>query len=77
MWSIGVITYVLLSGEPPFQGRDNDEIFDAIEEGKVHFPYDQWHNISQEAKDFIYSLLVLDPEERMTPLQAIKHPWIK
>lgn len=77
MWSIGVITYLMLWGHPPFQGETNDDIFDAIESAKITFPPKEWKNISKEAKLFIKKLLVRNPKMRMTPVEALNHPWLK
>lgn len=37
IWSIGVIMYILLSGSPPFNGNDDDEILKAVKRGKYSF----------------------------------------
>jgi serine/threonine protein kinase len=37
VWSIGVITFILLSGRPPFKGKNRDEIFDAIKKKDLEF----------------------------------------
>ena len=68
---IGVITYLLLSGEPPFGGCGGPEtlmqVRDNILRGAFKFePEDIWETVSQEAKDFIKSLLVIDPLMRPT-----------
>jgi calcium-dependent protein kinase len=64
IWSIGVITYVLLCGYPPFEGFSDKEIFDKIRIGRFDFPSPEWDHISQDAKDFIKSLLKKNPSER-------------
>eukprot|EP00754_Rhynchopus_humris_P025434 Rhum_TRINITY_DN14945_c6_g1::Rhum_TRINITY_DN14945_c6_g1_i1::g.130917::m.130917/K08794/CAMK1; calcium/calmodulin-dependent protein kinase I len=76
MWSVGVIVYVLLCGFCPFFDENTPALFRAITAGKYSFPDPYWKSISDEAKDFIRRLLVVNPEQRMTPEQALQHPWI-
>jgi calcium-dependent protein kinase len=66
MWSIGVITYVLLCGYPPFYGEGPKELFRNIYHVSYEFVDEDWSFISDEAKDFISRLLVKDPSERLT-----------
>ena len=61
-WSIGVVTFIILSGTPPFFEQDNFALFDRIKACKYDFNEKLWHNVSNEAKDFISKLLVLDPQ---------------
>ncbi len=82
VWAIGVITYLLLSGEPPFGGCGGPEtlmqVRDNILKGAFRFePEDIWHSVSKEAKDFILSLLVLDPMHRPTAQEAKESKWLK
>lgn len=78
MWSIGVITYILLCGFPPFfdDGTNMAELFDQIMQGEYDYPEEYWDDISDEAKDLIDNLLLVDPEERFTAEQALQHPWL-
>lgn len=76
MWSAGVILYVLLSGVPPFWKATEQETFKAIQEGDLSFPPDPWGGISSPAKDLITHMICLDADARLTPVQALKHPWI-
>lgn len=64
VWSIGVITYILLCGYPPFYGDSDTEIFESVRVGRYDFPSPEWDDISDEAKDFVNSLLKLDPSAR-------------
>lgn len=75
MWSIGVITFILVGGYPPFRDDDQKKLFRKIKKGKFEFDPDYWEFVSDEAKDFITKLLVLDPEKRMTATEALAHPW--
>jgi len=76
LWSIGVITYVLLCGFPPFYGEDQAQLFKAILEADYVFEKEYWGEISDNAKDFIKKLLVVNPAERMNCDQALKHIWL-
>ena len=75
IWSAGVILYILLCGYPPFNGNDDDEIFESIKKRKFVFPEAEWANISKEAKDLINKMLS-DPLTRLTAEQVLSHPWL-
>jgi len=77
LWSMGVITYVVLCGFPPFYGKTQANLFEKILNADYEFPDPEWTNISLEAKDFIRNLLVLDIEKRYTTQQCLDHPWLK
>jgi len=76
MWSIGVITYILLCGFPPFYGDTVPEIFEQIMEANFDYPEEYWHTVSKEAKDFINRLLVVDSDKRLSAGDALRHPWL-
>jgi calcium-dependent protein kinase len=64
LWSVGVITYIALSGVPPFNGSSDKDIIAAIRAGKPGFSEPVWKSISDAAKEFIKKLLTVDPEQR-------------
>jgi calcium-dependent protein kinase len=74
MWSLGIISYLLVCGYPPFNGETEADIFRAIRKAAWTFPKD--HALSAAARDFIERLLVKDPAKRMTAAQALAHVWI-
>ena len=76
IWSAGVITYILLSGVPPFNGQSDQEIMKKVREGQFSFEERVWQNISENAKAFIRLLLTYSPEDRPSAEQALQHPWI-
>lgn len=76
IWSIGVITYILLSGRPPFKGRSKQEIFRSILHGELSFDHPIWDKISPEAKDFISKALDKDASKRADTKVLLDHPWL-
>ncbi|XP_041460847.1 calcium/calmodulin-dependent protein kinase type 1D-like [Lytechinus variegatus] len=76
IWSIGVITYILLCGYPPFYDDNDAALFQQIMKGEYEFDSPYWDDISDSAKDFIGHLMALDPDDRYTSEDAIRHPWI-
>lgn len=77
MWSCGCIVYLLLSGNLPFMGRSQKELFRKIVAGKFDFEDDEWNDISDQAKDLVERMLVLDPSKRITAAEAVRHEWLK
>ena len=76
MWSIGVILYIMLSGFPPFDGKNESEIIEAVKRKEVFFNEEIWGDISKNAQDLISKLLVPE-EERILPKDVLKHPWLQ
>ena len=76
MWSMGVITYILVGGYPPFYGDTDKELFRATKKGEFKFHQEFWGEISQGVKDMISSMLVLDPAKRASASDILAHPWI-
>jgi len=77
MWAIGVITFFLLCGYTPFDRESNVEEIQAICAADYAFePAEYWANVSDTARDFINRCLTIDPAARMTPKQALAHPWL-
>jgi calcium-dependent protein kinase len=76
IWSAGIILYILLCGYPPFNGNDDDEIFESIKKRKFVYPDSEWSGVSSEAKDLINKMLS-DPLTRLTAEQVLSHPWLK
>ncbi|XP_037085172.1 obscurin-like isoform X4 [Pollicipes pollicipes] len=77
IWSVGVITYLLLSGISPFRGENDRETLKKIQSGEMDYDLDAFSGVSEEAKDFIAKLLVFAPGERLDVRSALRHPWLK
>mmetsp|Transcript_15076 Transcript_15076/g.32463 ORF Transcript_15076/g.32463 Transcript_15076/m.32463 type:complete len:659 (-) Transcript_15076:261-2237(-) len=75
LWSLGVITYMLLTGSPPFLGND-DEVLKKIKTGQVHWS-SRFHRLSPAARNFVKNLLVLDPKQRYSSEAALNDEWIQ
>ena len=76
IWSCGVIMFMMLSGQPPFKGGSDAEIYQSVKEGKYNFDNEKWDEISNDAKDLINHLLIKDINKRYSAKQALSHPWI-
>ncbi|NWY60087.1 KCC4 kinase, partial [Chionis minor] len=77
MWSVGVITYILLCGfEPFFDPRGDQYMYSRILTCDYEFVSPWWDEVSLNAKDLVRKLIVLDPRKRLTVYQALEHPWV-
>ncbi|XP_077085246.1 myosin light chain kinase 3 isoform X1 [Siphateles boraxobius] len=76
MWSVGVITYMLLSGLSPFMGDNDTETMNNILHATWEFEAEAFENVSEEAKDFISSLLVPAKCSRLSASGCMKHSWL-
>ncbi|XP_036922286.1 myosin light chain kinase 3 isoform X3 [Sturnira hondurensis] len=76
MWSVGVITYMLLSGLSPFLGETDAETMNFIVNCSWDFDADTFEGLSEDAKDFVSQLLVKEKSCRMSATQCLKHEWL-
>ncbi|GAB9465425.1 Camk/camk1 protein kinase [Globisporangium polare] len=76
IWSIGVITYILLCGYPPFHDDNHNALFKKIKKGKFQFDSPYWDHVSDDAKDLISKMLMVNPAERATVGQLLEHRWV-
>lgn len=75
MWSVGVILFRLLSGNRPF-GDNAAVVHTCMRDGPtLAFRQPIWRGISPQAKDLIQRLLVVEPRDRLSAQQALKHGW--
>ena len=73
-WNLGILTYELLVGKPPFETKsDNTTQSNIVDfDGKIRFP----GHVSKGAEEFILELLNLDARNRMALDDVLTHPWI-
>ena len=81
IWAIGVIAFLLFSGEPPFGGCGGPEPLSTVRSnilaGDFSFePEDIWEVVSTRGKEFIEAMLIVDPKLRPTARDAQHHPWL-
>ncbi|XP_051690504.2 calcium/calmodulin-dependent protein kinase type IV isoform X1 [Oryctolagus cuniculus] len=77
MWSVGIITYILLCGFEPFYDERGDQfMFRRVLNCEYYFISPWWDEVSLNAKDLVRKLIVLDPKKRLTTFQALQHPWV-
>ncbi|XP_028822877.1 serine/threonine-protein kinase 17A [Denticeps clupeoides] len=77
MWSIGVLSYVMLTGISPFLGDDKQETFLNISQVNISYAEEELQRLDKSAVHFIKSLLVKEPEERATAEECLKHQWLQ
>lgn len=78
LWSLGVMTHIMLSGISPFMRTDEgSETIKRARHGRLFFDIPQWEEVTEIGKNFTSSLLQVDPVERYDVELCFAHPWIK
>ena len=73
IWSIGVLMFELLAGYSPFSAKSNQDLYQNIRKLKIHWPAD----MPPLAKNLISKILKLDPKERLSLDEILKHKWFQ
>ena len=76
IWSLGVIVYLMLTGEYPFEGDDLENLFGNIKEQELNLQPLIKSHCSNEAKDFVIKCLIKDYTKRIKTSECLEHPWI-
>uniref|UniRef100_A0A8C7TJF9 Ribosomal protein S6 kinase n=1 Tax=Oncorhynchus mykiss TaxID=8022 RepID=A0A8C7TJF9_ONCMY len=79
IWSLGILLYTMLAGFTPFANGPDDtpeEILARIGSGKYALTDGNWDTVSDAAKDIVTKMLHVDPHQRLTAPQVLRHQWI-
>ncbi|XP_036727309.1 ribosomal protein S6 kinase alpha-2 isoform X1 [Balaenoptera musculus] len=79
IWSLGILLYTMLAGFTPFANGPDDtpeDILARIGSGKYALSGGNWDSISDAAKDVVSKMLHVDPHQRLTAVQVLRHPWV-
>jgi serine/threonine protein kinase len=71
IWSLGVLLFECLAGYPPFTGKTEEDLFKNIRQLKIHWPID----FPPLAKNLVMKILKLNPKERPSLDEILKHSW--
>ena len=77
IWAMGVTMYILVAGEAPFPTDDSYSMRLSIINGNYDFDSSAFNGVSMEAKDLISRMMAYNPQDRISPEQALEHPWFK
>lgn len=77
IWSIGVLTYVMLSGVSPFLDESKEETCINVCRVDFSFPHEYFCGVSNAARDFIKVILQEDFRRRPTAATCLQHPWLQ
>eukprot|EP01039_Chlorochromonas_danica_P000439 gene439-473_t len=77
VFAAGVVLYILLCGRPPFNSKSNREVLEKTCKGVYNMSGPEWDDISDEAKDLVRRMLVVNPDERISTDDILAHPWLK
>jgi len=77
VWSLGVITFALLSGKFPFTDDNVMRLNITIRKADIKIEANDFKGVSNEAKSFVQKCIVADPKARYTAAQAKADAWLK
>ena len=76
LWAVGVLSYILLWGYPPFNGPSDYKVHESILGGNLQFEKDVWGHLSNASRDFVSKILCMDSSKIVSVEEALHHPWI-
>lgn len=75
LWSCGVLLHLLVAGYPPFWNDNNEKMLLAAARGQFSLSSPVWNKVSNSCKNLIKSMLTVQTSQRITALEALRHPW--
>lgn len=76
VFAAGVVLYILLCGYPPFQAKANRDVLEKTCKGSFKMVGKEWEAVSEDAKDLIRKMLIVDPSQRISTTDILQHPWL-
>ena len=76
IWAMGVLLFTILSGQFPYRGATDEELYDKICRADYHLPKDVRDSLSPAAKDLLAKLFSINAEQRPTAKQILEHQWL-
>ena len=76
VWSCGVILYMMLSGQPPFAGKTEQDVLEKVKRGRVDFHSEVWEGVSAEAKEMVALMLTKNVTIRPAAKELLHHSWL-
>ena len=73
MWSLGILVFKIYCADFPFKGKNEKELYKGIKTGK----FTMARYTPEYAKKIICSLIVLDPNKRLTCEDVLNSDWLK
>ncbi|KAI8139014.1 kinase-like domain-containing protein, partial [Fennellomyces sp. T-0311] len=73
IWSFGILLYIMVTGEMPFEGNSPEQVSRRIQQGRISYP----GRLSPECRQLLKSMLATDPHQRITLTEVAHHPWFR
>ena len=76
IWSCGVILFIMLTGKPPYPGKDSKAILNLVKTSPLTITPEKVPGVSEGAVDLLKRMLEISPKTRISAKEALLHPWV-